>query len=160
MLAAQASNAPNVGLTSAQYSDSTSSFNFDITNAYYGFDSNFETVEFQAGNNNSSLQLSDNGSASSIFSYDAATNQVTYSGFYEDAAFNWISFSYTGSNFTIDLTEIAPNGLAGFVGTTSLNTAYTVDTLQINVSAVPVPAAVWLFGSGIIGLLGIARRRR
>jgi len=29
-----------------------------------------------------------------------------------------------------------------------------------NVSAVPVPAAVWLFGSGLIGLLGVAKRRR
>ena len=29
----------------------------------------------------------------------------------------------------------------------------------VNVSAVPVPAAVWLFGSGLIGLVGIARRR-
>lgn len=30
---------------------------------------------------------------------------------------------------------------------------------EISVSAVPVPAAVWLFGSGLIGLTGIARRR-
>jgi len=27
------------------------------------------------------------------------------------------------------------------------------------VSAVPVPAAVWLFGSGLLGLIGIARRK-
>ena len=27
-------------------------------------------------------------------------------------------------------------------------------------SAVPVPAAVWLFGSGLLGLIGIARRRK
>lgn len=29
-----------------------------------------------------------------------------------------------------------------------------------DVSAVPVPAAVWLFGSGLLGLLGLARRKR
>lgn len=28
------------------------------------------------------------------------------------------------------------------------------------VTAVPVPAAVWLFGSGLIGFLGLARRKR
>jgi hypothetical protein len=28
-----------------------------------------------------------------------------------------------------------------------------------SVSAVPVPAAVWLFGSGLLGLLGVARRK-
>jgi len=28
------------------------------------------------------------------------------------------------------------------------------------ISAVPIPAAVWLFGSGLVGLLGIARRKK
>ncbi|VAW61898.1 hypothetical protein MNBD_GAMMA11-765 [hydrothermal vent metagenome] len=32
--------------------------------------------------------------------------------------------------------------------------------LEGTISAVPVPAAVWLFGSGLIGLTGIARRKR
>ena len=38
-----------------------------------------------------------------------------------------------------------------------LNTAS--GELTYGVSAVPVPAAVWLFGSGLLGLVGVARRR-
>ena len=30
---------------------------------------------------------------------------------------------------------------------------------EVTVNVVPVPAAVWLFGSGLLGLVGIARRR-
>ena len=28
------------------------------------------------------------------------------------------------------------------------------------VNAIPVPAAVWLFGSGLLGLVGVARRKK
>jgi hypothetical protein len=45
------------------------------------------------------------------------------------------------------LTVVDPLGLADFT------------TVEINVSAVPVPPAVWLFGSGLIGLIGVARRK-
>jgi len=41
------------------------------------------------------------------------------------------------------------------------NTQYSnVYNITISESAVPVPAAVWLFGSGLAGLAGVARRRR
>lgn len=33
-------------------------------------------------------------------------------------------------------------------------------TLSLSVQAIPVPAAVWLFGSGLLGLVGVARRRK
>lgn len=39
--------------------------------------------------------------------------------------------------------------------------AFSLDySLQIEVSAVPIPAAAWLFGSGLLGLIGIARRKK
>jgi len=41
------------------------------------------------------------------------------------------------------------------------NTLYSnVYDITITASAVPVSAAVWLFGSGLAGLIGVARRRR
>jgi len=35
-----------------------------------------------------------------------------------------------------------------------------VGALNTGVAPIPIPAAVWMFGSGLIGLVGIARRRR
>ena len=32
--------------------------------------------------------------------------------------------------------------------------------LIADLSAVPVPGAVWLFGSGLVGLMGAARRKK
>ena len=34
------------------------------------------------------------------------------------------------------------------------------DSFTVGVSAVPIPAAVWLFGSGLLGLVGVARRKK
>ena len=31
---------------------------------------------------------------------------------------------------------------------------------SVSVSTVPIPAAVWLFGSGLLGLVGMARRKK
>lgn len=52
------------------------------------------------------------------------------------------------------------NGVGGFVGVETMNELNTLDyTWSMNVSAVPVPAAVWLFCSGLVGLLGFSRRK-
>ena len=45
---------------------------------------------------------------------------------------------------------LAPAGGSGYFDSISAN----------QVSAVPVPAAVWLFGSGLLGLVGVARRKK
>ena len=39
-------------------------------------------------------------------------------------------------------------------------TTYLATGILTSITAVPVPAAVWLFGSGLIGLIGIARRKK
>jgi len=37
--------------------------------------------------------------------------------------------------------------------------AQNASSYSLGVTAVPVPAAVWLFGSGLLGLVGVARRK-
>jgi hypothetical protein len=47
-----------------------------------------------------------------------------------------------------------------FIGnkTTSLGLAF--DNFSPSTAAVPIPAAAWLFGSGLLGLAGMARRKK
>lgn len=60
-----------------------------------------------------------------------------------------------GDTYTLTYSATVPAGDPSNFG----NTKYL---LQLNgtVSAVPVPAAAWLFGSGLLGLVGVARRRK
>ncbi len=37
---------------------------------------------------------------------------------------------------------------------------FNLETVAMEVQTVPIPAAVWLFGSGLLGLVGIARRKK
>ncbi|MFK5949251.1 MAG: VPLPA-CTERM sorting domain-containing protein [Methylococcales bacterium] len=60
-----------------------------------------------------------------------------------------------GDSFTLDYAANVPTGaFAGFFYTLHLEGTIGAP------SAIPVPAAVWLFGSGLIGLAGVARRRK
>jgi len=62
-----------------------------------------------------------------------------------------------GDTFALDYSATVPSG--GFKG--FFYTLHMAGTVSAGtVSAVPVPAAVWLFGSGLLGLAGVARRRK
>ena len=41
----------------------------------------------------------------------------------------------------------------------NITSAVVFNGATVTVNAIPVPAAVWLFGSGLLGLVGVARRR-
>lgn len=83
---------------------------------------------------------------------------------------NW-GVNMGGNGFTshqsID-SSVAFYGIAlpgGSTSVTEFNNVWTLTstgslTFDAGVSAVPVPAAVWLFGSGLLGLVGVARRRK
>ncbi|VAW68716.1 hypothetical protein MNBD_GAMMA09-1861 [hydrothermal vent metagenome] len=60
-----------------------------------------------------------------------------------------------GDSYTLDYSATFSNSCAcGFE-----NAPYTLH-LEGTISSVPIPAAVWLFGSGLLGLAGVARRRK
>lgn len=80
------------------------------------------------------------------------------------------SFTLTDSNSHTQV--IDSNGITAIFGMTSVTSVtFNIDQDQvggvefvglneITVSAVPIPAAVWLFGSGVIGMLGCMRKKK
>lgn len=83
-------------------------------------------------------------------------------------------FSFSMDNVTIDTQTASALTLSGsgmitgggfdptpgtwaFSGQTASNITFSWSSSNL---AVPIPPAVWLFGSGLLGLVGIARRRK
>lgn len=95
--------------------------------------------------------------------------KVSDSSFIELANNTWDASNIAGStdwaeNIFIDL--VVDAGMVGElvqIGWRTTATDYSSSAVyfdNVSVSAVPVPAAVWLFGSGVVGLIGVARRRK
>ena len=79
------------------------------------------------------------------------------------------SFTMADSNsITMSIARL-PNGIdtninasdfsSGCITPGSANISGTGDC-SVSVNPVPVPAAIWLFGSGLVGLIGISRRKQ
>ena len=88
-------------------------------------------------------------SSNATYSFNTATGPSSISG---------TSMSYeTGDTFLVGQSTVITDGGHPFEGlriTLGMN-----GNDPVSLSAVPVPAAVWLFGSGLIGLAGFARRK-
>lgn len=122
------------------------------------FNNGLESLTISFFDDTNALLNTFNTVVAGVINYDYLTFQ-----------FNTATQQFT-NNFDMgqDSGEIFEYYIAGAIGGQSwlvesdslddLNTI--VNGTTINVSAVPVPAAVWLFGSGLLGLMGVNRRSR
>ena len=134
-----------------------------------------EGTEWYYGANSGDFALLNNESGAGMI-VDAGTSDFTFDGLYAkhwgtapdtdgpDTLFGTLS-GYNDGNLVWSLAT-SLNGSykyyaaqAGLIDQLRLGfgNLFLVDDLELN--AVPVPAAAWLFGSGLIALFGIARRR-
>ena len=65
-----------------------------------------------------------------------------------------LSFTFAHTDSSI-LLNFGANGLQSLA-----DESWGLDNVRVEVSAVPIPASVWLLGSGLLGLIGVARRNR
>lgn len=115
-----------------------------------------------------SAQLGDGNTrpnlAGQTFDENNGTSTVDLSGFYA----NWNTTDFNQGNAAVTLTT--SNCAGGSCDYTASWTSFIMGgpfdgntgswKISGTVSAVPVPAAAWLMGSGLVGLVGVARRRK
>jgi len=109
--------------------------------------------------------------------YDAGTRTLTYT----QAGLTYLSEPFVCTAFgsvqcatpgvpsmgieSFNLALLFDADLAAFTGTGTRTFSYqngssVTTAFSFSGTAVPVPAAAWLFGSGLLGLAGAARKRR
>jgi len=75
-----------------------------------------------------------------------------------------LSFNVVGGDGKYTSISFADSAFGGFVapGGVPVSVNYVAGQVGVNIplTPVPVPAAFWLFGSGLLGLVGMARRKK
>ncbi len=74
---------------------------------------------------------------------------------YTDGIANFVWDGIYGHSYTLDYHTTVPDGSPTGFGNVQFEYHF-----EGTVNAVPLPAAVWLFGSGLLGLVGFARRKK
>ena len=108
--------------------------------------------------------------ASALFGNAQATIANLVAGTFSGLTMEWVNSDTAGVISSSTITPIITNLGTTFIDPDSLNQTLRISwTDSLNgagfgaeavFSPVPIPAAVWLFGSGLLGLVGMARRKK
>jgi hypothetical protein len=60
----------------------------------------------------------------------------------------------------LDIFDIRASGSLSFINPNNPNQGLNMDFRIVSLTAVPIPAPLYLFGSGLLGLIGIANRKK
>jgi len=103
-------------------------------------------------------------SPTAFFGFKWTAHDISCTGTLCDAPFDWgatsnipvvLDWGVSGSVW-----ETQDGDSNGIPGTAMTAGPFTGFSPYFKVNTVPIPAAAWLFGSGLLGLVGVARRRR
>lgn len=143
-----------VTLTAQGILQTNSNFGFTI---FQGVDSVTNYGHHGQWNNNNNA-----GGITSASAFGGGAGSLTASSI---VAYSVGSIAAFGNNPTQNLNSISFNATAGQIYTIALggyrngDWTTTNDGYKLTVSQVPVPGAVWLFGSAMAGLVGFGRRK-
>lgn len=111
------------------------------------FTTSFNNMSISFGNTTYTDEMDVLGGASMYFTAAGVFDGIDYLSILENPGFE--ANGFVGGPFDV----------TGYDSTGYVDGTWQVDSYSA-VSAVPVPAAIWLFGSGLIGLAGIGRRKK
>lgn len=154
------------GFTAASYVEYTGG----LTGNY-----DFTAIAFEAADNN----LFVDGSGTTLFNNADTSNWGTWAQAVDASTAHYASVTQ-GDSFTLDMSNVAIYQLTNTWTVPTLNIELAAGTLVFGfndtgsgdgdfddlimaarpTASTPIPGAVWLLGSGLIGLVGIRRNRR
>ena len=125
-------------------------------------DSDFGGNALEIGEDGGHVVFTDNGDGSWNAEFFDVTNtsggSITLSNNTNfRLGIDWGLGYFSDSNAT--LTSSPDTYLIVFDGLDALEQRVSGNTLAVDLAVIPVPAAVWLFGSGLLGLVAVMRRR-
>ncbi len=105
--------------------------------------------------------VSDGNAASGVVDF-VFTTYTPSGGLFPNFDIATISFNVIGAVGSSTSITFADSAFGGFVspGAVPVAVTYVNGLVNVTASAVPVPAAVWLFGTGLLGLAGLAKRKK